>query len=206
MAPDFEKTLVGFDVGELDRHRGAVFGLWPDLTLAYLNPAWFAFAAANDGDEIPARWGLGRYVLEAVPDVLDRFYRRLYMERLEKAWIRTPYPLAHSYECSSATVYRRFAMHVYALRRGKGLLVVNSPFVESPHGADRPAANGTDAAYRNAEGLVLQCAHCRRVESQRLAGSWDWVPRWVDEPPKGVVAALCEVCRDYYYPDERTTR
>lgn len=201
MAPGFERMLEGWDVPALESHVGAVYGLWPDLTLAYLSPSWFRFAAENGGEAIAERWRLGRRVLDAVPGVLFDFYRRFYADRLAKAWIKTPHPPVHLYECSSATTFRRFAMHLYSLKHGAGLLVVNSLLVDVPHDpAHAPASPFAAAAYVHRDGLVHQCAHCRRVQTAAAPARWDWVPQWVEAPPVPVSHTLCRACLDSYYP------
>ena len=50
MAGSFISLLGSFDLDTLEAHQGPVVGLWPDYRMAYQNPAWFAFASANDSE------------------------------------------------------------------------------------------------------------------------------------------------------------
>lgn len=59
------------------------FGLWSDLSLAYQNPQWFQFAAANGAPATFARdWPLGRSILDAIPTILRSYYREGYVQCL----------------------------------------------------------------------------------------------------------------------------
>lgn len=200
-APGFGPLLAGFDPAALDQHQGTVFGLWPDLTLAYFNPAWFAFARDNAGEPaISAQWVLGRHVMDAIPEALQPFYAGWFRQTLAQA--AGPRPVVHVYECSSAGIYRRFVMHVYPLRRGTGLLVVNSLDVEQPYAeATGQIAQAPDPSrYLDSQGIVHQCAHCRRIEAVGAGNRWDWVPQWVEHPPASTSHTLCNLCLDHYYP------
>ena len=65
LTPAFGELLAGFDLDALARQPDTIIGLDADLRLAFLNPAWFAFAEANGGGPAIARdWGLGRCVLD----------------------------------------------------------------------------------------------------------------------------------------------
>jgi hypothetical protein len=200
-SPDFAPLLASFNAEEWG-HRGSavVYGLWPDMTLAYLSPSWFSFARENGGEPlISTRWGLGRSIFEAIPKALDRFYRELLTTALRAP--AGPRPVVHEYECSSAAVYRRFAMHLLPLKEQAGLLVVNSLRMESPHHATGRTSWDADAArYADEFGTVHQCAHCRRIRVVGTEHEWHWVPAWVDRPPVATSHDVCGICLDYYYP------
>jgi hypothetical protein len=51
------------------------------------------------------------------------------------------------------------------------------------------------------EGVVRQCAHCRRVQHRTFHERWDWVPDWVEHLPNVISHRLCPICHDYYYPN-----
>ena len=202
-APGFDRVLRGFSLADVEQHAGTVFGLWPDFHLAYFNPAWFQFSRFNQGEpRISAEWNLGRSVFDAIPEVLQDFYRTLFSRALgnPKPGARPP---AHSYECSSGSVFRRFALNTYRLGDGEGLLVVNSLLVERPHGpADGRVAGDDKRTYVQADGSVRQCSHCRRIEHASQPNRWDWIPEWVDRFPRETSHTLCSFCLDYYYPAE----
>ncbi|MGN6133451.1 MAG: hypothetical protein ACTHOU_03080, partial [Aureliella sp.] len=66
--------LDEFNVEELDRLAATIYGLTPDLKLAYTNPAWHRFALENGGSKIAPQWGLGRSILEAIAEPLRPFF------------------------------------------------------------------------------------------------------------------------------------
>lgn len=193
----FASLLVSFGEDALAEHEGTIYGLWPDLTLAYFNPAWFRFAAENNGEPaISTQWGLGRSVLDAICEELQALYRNAYRDCLSSraAWNQ-------DYECSSGRIFRRFRMTAYPLADGQGLLVVNSLIAEQPHDSDaRPPRVAEDRRYRDERGIVVQCAWCRRIRHPRRAARWDWVPAWVDRPPSATSHGICEPCYGHYFP------
>jgi hypothetical protein len=186
----------------VEAHAGSVFGLWPDLRLAYFNPWWYRFASENSGEPAISRdWGLGRALQDALPSVLRPFYEALYGEALRQD--RQDFRLLrHEYECSSADLFRRFMMTLYPLGKGEGLLVVNSLVVEGPHDPGERKSHPPDlASYVADDGYVRQCANCRRVKSIREPNRWDWVPAWVEKPPLHTSHTFCDVCFAHYYQD-----
>lgn len=200
--PEFEPLLLPhFLRDQLDRHAGTVFGLWRDTRLAYMNEAWFKFAAANGGQPTIGRhWGLGAQYFNCIPPILRRFYEDLLACAREPG--KSSLPVSHEYECSSAAVVRVFRMHVYTLPHRAGYIVVNSLVVERPHNpVERPPGVADPATYTSSEGVIRQCSHCRRVERVTGSEGWDWVPRWVEHSPPGVTHAVCPICFEYYYPE-----
>jgi hypothetical protein len=199
---DFEHLLgCRFRMEELASDPASVFGLWPDLRLAYVNPAWTTFAAANGGQpEIAHSWGLGARYLDAIAQPLRPFYRGLLARAPEPESSR--HPLAHEYECSSATEFRKFSMQVYALPGRAGFIVVKSLVVEVPHDpVERPPHEADPARYVDARGVIVQCCHCRRVQRGDDPTRWDWVPAWVERSPSATSHGICATCFEYYYPD-----
>lgn len=179
---------------DLDAHDAAIYGLWPDLKLAYMNPAWSRFAADNDGEpRMSSRWGLGASLLDAIAPVLKGFYR----DKL-RACLRDETVWSHDYECSSPDRIRRFRQWAYPLEGRQGLLIVNALVVDL--GRSRPKKDGRDPeTYRDGDGLLHQCSHCRRVMDPTQAQRWDWVPRWAAEIPAGTSHTLCPSCFGHYF-------
>ena len=188
-----------FSRAELDGNLASVVGLWRDGRLAYINQAWSRFAEDNGGQPaIDAAWGLGVNYFDAIPAVLRPFYDQLFAS--------LPYstehlhPIAHTYECSSATRYRTFAMQVYLLPEDTGFLIINSLVVERPHDAkERPPQPADPAAYQDEDGILKQCAHCRRVLRLGEPARWDWVPEWVERMPSSTGHAICPACVGFYF-------
>lgn len=187
------------DIGALD---GTVYGVWADMRFALFNRAWFRFARDNDGEPaISRRWPLGACLTDAIPAVLRPFYDRMFDAALNGP--TTPRPIQHEYECSSADVYRKFQMSLYPLASRRGVLVVNSLIVEASHDASRRAPHPPhEALYRGGDGLIRQCAHCRRTQSAADPTRWDWVPAFIATMPPHINHTLCTFCHDLYWgPD-----
>ncbi len=193
----FLPLLAEFEMDQLESDGNAIYGLWPDLTLAYVNPAWNRFAAENGGEPaISTQWTLGRCVLEAVTEPLRRYFASNYSRCL-----RELRPWEHAYECSSADEFREFHMTVFPLGRAEGLLVVNSLRIESAH--HRTASPAKEEHYRNKQGIISQCCHCRRIKRIGNPPGWDWVPSWVKRTPERTSHVLCPTCWGFYYSDAR---
>lgn len=199
-AADFAPLLERFDRRALDGNSSVVFGLWADYRLGYANTAWFHFAGENGGEPaISIRWPLGSSIMSAVPAILQPFYFNLYARAINRE-PRITAPVSHEYDCSSAEAYRRFMMQVYALDHDRGFLVVNSLLIERAHDAGAAVPAPREEEYRDENGLLCQCSHCRRYRCTRVAERWDWIPAWVRRQPARTSHGLCRVCFDYFYP------
>jgi hypothetical protein len=194
---DFPSQLQGMDFETLENNSHPIFGLTTDLSLSYLNPAWFKFAAENRGEpDISERFGIGTAIGSVIAAPLQDFYLGNLRSRLQtgKTW-------SHDYECSSPTTYRLYHQTVYPLHNHRGLVVVNSLVKEQTHDANsRPPLPPSEAGYRQQSGLIIQCCHCRRTERASEPGVWDWIPAWVERMPPAVSHGLCRI----YYLKFRT--
>lgn len=93
-------------------------------------------------------------------------------------------------------------MVTYPEPDGSGLVVVNSLIVAHPHdAADRKPHAPDLGLYVDDFGVLKMCSHCRRVSRVRDPARWDWVPTFVQTPPKRVSHGLCGVCVHLFYPD-----
>lgn len=196
--PWFLSLLDEFNVEELDRLAATIYGLTPDLKLAYTNPAWHRFALENGGSKIAPQWGLGRSILEAIAEPLRPFFVENYRRCLELSR-----PWEHTYDCSSADLYRRFHMMVYPLGQRQGFLVVNSLCVATAH--TRPDMPPLEQRYRNAAGIISQCCHCRRIRRVGDQLVWDWVSAWVRSSPEGTSHGICPECLGFHYSPKAST-
>lgn len=202
LLPEFEPRIRrACDLAVLDAQATSVAVLMPDTTIAYVNAAWTQFARDNGGASLEAcNWGLGSRYLDAVPAPLKPFYTDLLRNAPAAADALTP--TVHEYECSSAVRYRRYAMHVYPLRDGAGWQIVHSPTVVTPHDpVARPTREPLLERYQATNGLVTQCAHCRRIRDAKMPDRWDWVPAWVDSPLANMSRGICLPCWRHYYPE-----
>lgn len=190
---DFKDWFAPFDVAALDDETSTVYGITADMRLAYMNPAWHSFAQAN-GAAWDGAWGIGARIIDATPAPLQPAYERLFDQAKANRVV-----VEHEYECSSPTTYRRFRMRVHPCNSG-GFLVVNMLLRTSEH--IQPAMTAVDASYRNGDGLIVQCCHCRRVRRDGPPTGWDWVPDYVAMPPGGISHGICGTCFDYHYPPD----
>lgn len=189
----FLELLTEFKVPALLESRDVIYGLWPDLSLAFTNAAWHKFAADNAGlPTISEQWGLGRCISDAIPEPLKSFYEDKYRDCLNTAT-----PWEHTYECSSADTLRLFHMTALPIGKHRAILVVNSLRIETP--MDRESATPREATYLNRHGMIVQCAHCRRVRRREPEIGWDWVREWVREPFHSTSHTICEPCLGFYF-------
>jgi hypothetical protein len=204
--PRFERLLAGFYRQPLDQGDDVIYGVWPDLTLAYSNARWAWFATENDGADVLKRWTLGASVRSAFGPDLDPFYTRAFGEVLATGAI-----WQHTYTCPSPRQMRWFNMRVLPLGQ-EGLLVCHS-LVSAAEWPDRWGRGPSAALYRNTDGMVTQCAHCRRVQvapAQPAQPTWpaqpDWhhVPAFIERAPPGTTHGLCPICFMYHFKSALT--
>jgi hypothetical protein len=190
--PRFSPLLREFDSGLLESDEHIIYGLWPDMRLAFLNPGYWQFAQQNRGRTIYDEWGLGTSLLDAISPPIRTFFATNYQRCLDEGctW-------DHCYECSSSRNFRKFQMTTYPLGRSEGLLVVHALTIEIPH--EHAIHQPIEAIYSMANGQMLQCCHCRRFKRNQREIVWDWVPAWVDQQPKGCSHSLCEACFGFYF-------
>lgn len=195
----FRKLLRYHDFDFLEAHNGAVYGVWSDFRLAYLNPAWFRFAGENKGEPaISRQWGLGRSIMDCV----DGDIAELYQEKLHACLVSNTV-WSHQYECSSDSVYRRFRQTVYPLPKREGLLFLNSLLVEKAHDSGRRRPESFDeSSYLDENGFICQCAYCRRVKNYRYPERWDWIPDWVKSCPNHTSHTFCPACFGHYIAED----
>ena len=197
MRSDFSCLLGSFSKEALESYPGAIYGLWPDLTIAWTNRAYFRFAAENSGEpQISSRWAVGANVIHGIRGEQSAFYRKAF-----KACIESDQKWEHTYENSSAERYRFCRMLVSPLGNGEGLLVVNSTIRDSLHNPKIRPSFTASAAYKDRRGFVHQCCECRRVQNHEHADRWDWVPEWVSCAPLHTTHTLCDVCCSFYVMD-----
>ncbi len=190
----FLNLLGGFSLIDIEHYSDAVFGLYDDLTFGYFNPAWYAFAAENAGEpQISRNWGLGRSIMDAIPPDLTKFYTHLYTKALA-----TGTASEHVYECSSPARRRHYHQIAYPFS-GKALLVVNSLVISMPVENSSDTGSYIDENYRDAEGNLYQCAHCRKTRNLKHESRWDLIPYFIRYSPPRTRHCLCNACREYYY-------
>lgn len=197
IAPRILRFLPDQQLAEFERSHNTVLVLWPDLSIAYVNPAWVRFALENDGEPaISNSWSVGACVLDAiVPPVRSFFedhYRRCLRER--RAW-------DFEYECSSADRFRVFHLCVTPTRDAEALIASHSPRIDFDCVRDESPPIPTN--YLQADGALRQCCECRRFQRTPPAHQWDWVPTWIRCRPPHVRLILCPTCGSFYESNRR---
>lgn len=183
--------LRAFDRNSFERDESVIYGLDSELRLIYCNPAWERFANANGAPSLEPGRVTGMALMGVVPAPLRLFYRRGYAGVLASGL-----PWRFTYECSSAEVERYFQMAVHASPSRDALVVVNSLVNEAPHKREGHSAG---RLYRNMSGIIIMCAHCRRVKTTGNPGRWDWVPEYVERMPEEISHSLCPVCKELHF-------
>jgi hypothetical protein len=64
----------------------------------------------------------------------------------------------------------------------------------------RASAEELRARYTNAEGMIVQCCHCRMTRRRDDRHTWDWVPSFVERQPDNLSHGLCQPCFRLHYP------
>lgn len=200
ITPHFEEVLGSLRLDSLNNLKSTVYGLDSDFNISYLNPEWFSFADQN-GDKkfVHDEWSLGRNIFDCIPKVLEPFYRSLYNTILDEK-NSTVAPKQSEYECSSPTLYRHFAMHLYSMGK-EGIIVVNSLLVDEPHAKQSSSEQHVfkDENYIDKNGILHQCANCRRIVNLTNQGQWDWIPKFISNIYPKTSHGICSICMKYYY-------
>lgn len=187
--------LAGFDARALEETDDVVCQIDESFVIRWVNPAWSRFAAANGGEPaISARWSVGSSLLRAITGPQHAFYR----DQLRRCMAQGA-RWTHDYECSSPEKQRLLHLTAYPLK-GRGLLMVHSLVRSTAHEATGWQGPAILDDYRDVQGRITQCGHCRRFRHPGDHERWDWIPEWVAQVPLQTSHGLCATCLDHYYP------
>lgn len=189
MTPSF--LSEAFDLSLLDRDGATLVAIDEHHTIRWFNQAWTKFARANDGKAVLERFSVGASYVDAIGAPLRDFYEAAFRTAVHSGKV-----FEHEYDCSSPELARVF--HLRALpTRDRGLLIEHSLLVEQPL-PPQEATPFQRTAYVGDNGLILQCANCRRVK--RGDGSaWDWLPTFARRRDLDVSHGICPTCVAYYW-------
>lgn len=162
--------------------------------ILWTNPAWHAFAAENGAGDASHTW---TSYFAAIPEPLRTFYEDAFRDALVTGKV-----FEQDYECSTPLRERRYRLR--ALPIDRRALVLEHSLVSSFLHPDDDAAELV-ASYIDPDGIVTQCAHCRRVRDPRT-GAFHWVPAWVRRPHARTSHGLCVSCGGFYYSRPRRRR
>ncbi len=107
-------------------------------------------------------------------------------------------------ECNSPTEARLVVSRFERLlpeRRGApiGVAAVYTVLTTRPIAEAHATVVAPEAAYRKRDGLIAQCACCRRVQSPADPSRWDLVPELLRTRAQSVTHVLCRLCASLYY-------
>jgi hypothetical protein len=167
------------------------FVLTENLDIKYCNQGWNNFAVLNGGSsQVLAAEVVSRNLLNYIPEDLKNFHAGLFA--LAR---KTCKPVTHDYECSSATMFRLYRMHIFPL--DQGFAVINSLRLEHPH--DRTPLEPNDSLYQTEKGMIRMCSNCRRANRAGDPAAWEWVPDYVQRMRPNTTHGVCPACMEYYY-------
>jgi hypothetical protein len=186
----------------LDREPGIVAVLDQDGTIGYLNWAWDETARR---DLLPASCLSGavlgqRYLDYCVGELKPHLARAF--EQSAQAEARNRSVFMHG-ECNTPTYYRKLTTRISALwTRGltasSGYIVQNDVINAGQLGGRYPLVEHPLEAWRDADGIIVQCACCRRVRSQKTA-LWEMSVALLVQSAERTSHGLCELCIESYY-------
>lgn len=159
--------------------------------ILWVNTAWRRFAADNGGH--PGAHEHGSY-FDGITLPLRDFYRGVFTDTLVKGTAYT-----QEYDCSSADAHRPYQLRALPINK-QALVLEHSPVINTTQDGDG-GAKILDS-YRNADKLILQCSHCRRVH-RTATQAWDWVPALVAQPLPRTSHGLCKLCAGFYWGRRR---
>ena len=163
-------------------------------TILWTNPAWRAFAVENGAGHQSHLW---TSYIAPIPDPLRSFYEEAFREALASGEV-----FEQDYECSSPETARRYRLRALPIA-GRGLVLEHTLVSSLTHPDDH--ASELLEHYIDEHGMVIQCAHCRRVRHPR-SGSLHWVPAWVRRPHSRTSHMLCSSCAAFYFGPHRRRR
>jgi hypothetical protein len=171
--------------------------------IRFVNEGWDRFARENGG----APRALGAAVIgtpwldHVVGDEVRAHHARL----LERARAGQGWGgVVHLGECNTPTEARLVVSRFERVLSGPkgepvGIAAVYTVLTARPMAEVHPPVEADEAAYRRPDGLLVQCACCRRVQSPEDPGRWDLLPRLVELPARRVTHGLCDLCVRLYY-------
>jgi hypothetical protein len=189
---NFAGLLQDFDPETLATDPAVIIGVWADFTIGYYNPAYLRFAADNGAPDIAARHGLGGSMLDALPaEVKDYYLGHL------RGVLASGLPWEHDYSCDSPSLERSYRLIARPLG-GKGLLLVHSLRMLAARDQVGKQLVGED--YRQWDGKLVQCCHCRRLRHATNPLLWDFVPAALSAAVQQDFSyGLCHPCQAFYY-------
>ena len=171
--------------------------------IRFVNPAWDRFASENGG--APGALGSAVVGTTFLDHVAGHEVRAHHARLLERALAGQGWSgVVQLGECNSPTEARLMAARFERVVAGPaevpvGIAAVYTMLTTRPMAGVHPPVEAEAAAYRRPDGLLTQCACCRRVQDTADPERWDLVPRLVEAPALNVTHGLCDLCVQLYY-------
>lgn len=193
ICPDFKEEIAYLDLDAIESSNDTTYVIDTGFVVRAFNSAYVRFGQENDCPDVEEKFGIGFDLREAITGPAKDYYEKKYQEAIDKNK-----PLSFEYECSSPEEYRLLYQSAYPILNGKGLLISNHVNLCCEHKSE-PFELGD--AHKTAEGFIVQCSHCRKIQNQHGENQWDWIPSLVSNPYHDTSHTFCQNCLDHYYPD-----
>lgn len=166
----------------------------------FVNEAWNrdAPAAAEEREALVGTSWLDRFQSEEV----RRLHAEFLFHALKPAPGARPRPEVHILERNTSTSAVLVAMKMEPVLLDGGpvaVAITHTAVRERPIDEVYPLVERGPEEYRAPDGLLTQCACCRRVKDPAEADRWDLVAALVEAPPAGATQGLCGLCRELHY-------
>lgn len=171
--------------------------------IRFVNPAWDRFARENGG--VPGALGSAVLGTTFLDHVVGDEVREHHAKILERALAGQGWSgVVQLGECNSPTEARLVASRFERVLSGSkedpvGIAAVYTILTARPLAEVHPTVEAEEAAYRGPNGLLVQCACCRRVQCAADPDRWDLLPRLIESPARMVTHGLCDLCVQLYY-------
>ncbi|MFW5968000.1 MAG: hypothetical protein ACOCV2_10805 [Persicimonas sp.] len=199
ISPTFRAHFRAEELDEFDQEESVIYGLDGELRLSLLNDDWYRTArSAPGGEALLQKFDLGSSYVDALAEPLREFFT----SHLEQS-IASGKTWAFDYLCPTPSLRRVFRMQVLPIAGRAGCVITNACVVEEPAPTGKTPPTDLQDTYRDNNGLITQCSHCRRVRRPARAGCWDWLPSMVAHMPPRVSHGICPSCYVYFYETDR---
>ncbi|KAB2888136.1 MAG: hypothetical protein F9K32_17590 [Desulfobulbaceae bacterium] len=185
---------------DLRRLTNTIYVVDRDYNIVDYNEGYATFARENDGADLLDRWPIGSNILSSVPEVIRDSIRQMYDSVLVEQQI-----VEHVYDCHSPEAFRLFRMRILPFMDDFAMhehcLIVST----SLNGARELTEDEIAAGYVDAHGIIHQCAHCRRTQSNADGDHWVWVIPLVRRNAayaSHISHTICPVCLHHYFPGD----
>lgn len=189
MRPFPDALLPGLDPGPLAESEASIAILRPDGVVAWVNPAWERFATANGGPSPD----VVRFYYDGITEPLRSFYREVFARAAA-----TNEVFEEIYDCSTPDQRRVFRCRALPV---DGALVVEHSIVVDDS-LDASVVAELFDRYAAADGVLLQCSHCRRIRGAS-PNAWSWMSAWAARPHPSTSHVICPLCALIFWERRR---